>query len=112
MCVREQSKRSSPPEHAPGTGRVTHDDRGNAVWEWVVDVDDDATGVSGPLRLADTGGFTQGPRGSLKLRPKVAASGYNPYESGLLQPEARPVKRDLRALSRWIEQRRTRASDQ
>lgn len=29
--------------------------------------------------------------------------GYNPYESGLLQPRRSSDKRDLRELSKWIE---------
>ncbi|MCX7056637.1 MAG: hypothetical protein NTZ79_05420 [Proteobacteria bacterium] len=40
---------------------------------------------------------------------KIAAKGgNNPYESGLVKKTAPAVKRDLRELSRWIEERRQR----
>jgi len=112
--VRDHRTSLSPPDSPKDvlpTGHVIHDARGNAVWEWLADVDE-PTRLPGQLRLADTGEFTSSPRGTVKLRPTVAASGYNPYESGLIQPNARPVKRDLRALSRWIELRRTRSTQQ
>ena len=77
------------------SGQVRFDDRGNALWE---------TGrnrrLEHPLlELTDD----QPPRNTLKTNGGGLKAGYNPYDSGMLpKPSYRP-KKDLRALSRWIE---------
>jgi hypothetical protein len=49
----------------------------------------------------------QPPNAPIKQNPKGHRIGYNPYESGMLgKKKEPPKKRDLRALSTWIEQRR------
>ncbi len=80
------------------SGRVTFDDRGNAVWY---------TGrrkrLTHPaLSLADD---QDPPAGEARHNRVGLKKGYNPYESGLLeggQKEAVRKKKDLAALSKWI----------
>jgi hypothetical protein len=78
------------------SGQVRFDDRGNAVWE---------TGLNRRLEhpaltLADD----QAPRNTLKTNGTGLKAGYNPYDSGMLPKPSHRRKKDLRALSRWIEQ--------
>jgi hypothetical protein len=89
-------------EPAPSSGRVTFDDRGNAVWD---------TGrrkgvrVNPSLTLVDE---QDSPLGEARNNSTGARKGYNPYESGLLasnkKKKEEPRKRkDLAALSKWIQ---------
>jgi hypothetical protein len=86
-------------------GRVTHDDRGQAVWEWLVDIN--STDVRRRLpELSVTGTEAASPSGAPRFKKTFAESGFNPYETGLLEKAPRLPKRDLRELSRWIEMRK------
>jgi hypothetical protein len=82
------------------SGQVRFDDRGNAVWEtWR------GRRLEHPaLQLADQ----QPPRDGHIVNPSGLRSGYNPYDSGILSGKDRPRKKDLRALSKWIEQKKSR----
>jgi len=82
------------------SGEVRFDDRGNAVWEtWR------GGRLEHPaLQLADE----QLPRDGHKTNPVGLRSGYNPYDSGVLGGKDRPRRKDLRALSKWIEQKKIR----
>lgn len=82
------------------SGQVRFDDRGNAVWDtWR------GGRLEHPaLQLADG----QPSRDGHTDNPIGLASGYNPYESGILGGKDRPRKKDLRALSKWIEQKKGR----
>lgn len=76
------------------------DDRGNALWEtrqgrWL---------ENPSLALADN----QPPRDGHVVNSFGLRSGYNPYESGVLGRNEARRKRDLRALSKWIESRKSR----
>ena len=78
------------------SGQVRFDERGHALWE---------TGrnrrLEHPeLKLADE----QAPRNTLKTNGGGLKAGYNPYDSGMLPKPSYRRKKDLRALSRWIEQ--------
>lgn len=101
---------------ADRAGRINFDDRGNAFFEWRDDLlgeDNDAAqhrrdqALESPgLSLVDDG---SPPRKD--LAPRDCRSGYNPYESGVLDRKAPPKKRDLRELSRWIEAKRRADGD-
>lgn len=91
------------------SGRVKHDDRGNAIWEWAV-----ATGKFGAetsaqtlkkldnamLSLADN---VPTPLELVKRNPLGTVKGYSPYDSGVLaKKKGEPRKKDLRKLSEWL----------
>jgi hypothetical protein len=95
------------------TGRVSFDDRGNAVFEWanphLAREGDDADRARS--RALDNPTFSlveDEPKPGVPIREnkKGLRVGYNPYESGLLNEKPKRKKTDLRALSAWIEQRR------
>ena len=88
------------------TGRVDHDDRGNAVWAWAKNLPRAAIEHTG---LAIVDDDRPAPLGNAKLNKVAAVGGYNPYESGLVEKKrAAKTQRDLRELSKWIEQQKTR----
>jgi hypothetical protein len=90
------------------TGRVGRDDRGNAVWEWAGDVADPSLEQAG-LAIIDEAPL---PQANVRINRLASRSGYNPYESGLIERKGSRVKRrDLHELSRWIEQRKARGED-
>jgi hypothetical protein len=76
------------------SGRVTFDDRGNAVWEWALG--DSALSLENPsLSIA----ADQSPP-AVHDNPLGTKIGYHPYESGKLSKNAAPRrKKDLRRLS-------------
>jgi hypothetical protein len=91
------------------TGRVDHDDRGNAVWEWAKNIPGAALEHTGLAIVEDEQPL---PLATVKLNKVAAKAGYNPYESGLIEKKkAASKKRDLRELSRWIEQKKQRGED-
>jgi hypothetical protein len=102
------SKREAPVT-GNASGRVRHDDRGNAIWEWAV-----ATGKfsleSSTQRLKKLDNPTlslaedapTAPSGVVKRNPLGTAKGYSPYDSGVLAKTEPPRKKDLRKLSEWL----------
>ena len=95
------------PDASLPSGRVTHDERGNAVWKWAPDIDAQSVASESPASDA-----TSGPAVAPEPPIKPAASkGYNPYESGAAKSKASAPKRDLRELSRLIESRKNRDSE-
>jgi hypothetical protein len=91
------------------TGRVKHDDRGNAIWEWAVATgkfDGEASAQrlkkldSAMLSLADP---VPTPLELVTRNPLGTVKGYSPYDSGVLaKKKGEPRKKDLRKLSEWL----------
>ena len=91
------------------TGRVTHDERGIAIWEWA-----GAQGAltseiaSERLRKLDNSklGLAEDaptPSNVVKRNPLGTVRGYSPYDSGLLErKKTNAKKKDLRRLSEWM----------
>ena len=86
---------STPFEYDP-SGQVRFDDRGNAVWDtW------SGKALDHPGLALDEA--VNHPRANARLNAFAATCGYNPYDSGVIDKNRKPHKKDLRALSRWIE---------
>jgi hypothetical protein len=100
------------------SGRVKHDDRGNAIWEWAV-----TTGSfsleSSTQRLKKLDNPTlslaedaPSPSETVKRNPLGATQGYSPYDSGLLaKKDIAPRKKDLRKLSEWLKLKKQASSN-
>ncbi len=91
------------------SGRVKHDDRGNAIWEWAVSTGAFGTeGTTQRLKKLDNPTLslaedTSSPLDIVTTNPHGAVKGYSPYDSGLLaKKQAAPVKKDLRKLGEWL----------
>ncbi len=89
-----------------GSGRVTHDERGNAVWSWGNEIEPDFAVDATDLAVLPDPVNARGPM----IGRSAMNTGFNPYQSGLVQREERAPRRDLRELSRWIEQRNKTAA--
>ena len=110
LHVRERTVAAS---SANKPGKISFDDRGNAMFEWSNDLlaeDSDAgerlrdQALDHPgLAIADEEPVAGGP---IRVNPKGLRLGYNPYESGLLAKKEWKRKRDLRELSHWIDLKR------
>jgi hypothetical protein len=96
-------------ERGQPTGHVEHDDRGNAVWQWAEDIDSEPMLAAPVLEISDDTSDSRIESVNTGQYVRVIGKGgYNPYESGLVRKKELPRKRDLKALSQWIEQRRGR----
>lgn len=102
---------STPTGRAPG--RITFDEFGNAVYAWNDEryEGDDEMAERARLRALTHPGLAiaedePDPNAPIRRNPQGLRLGYNPYESGVLAHRVRKPKRDLRALSKWIEMRK------
>jgi hypothetical protein len=94
-------------------GKVGFDDRGNAQFEWSDDRlnEDSEFGERLRKKALEHPGLSlvedEAPvNAPIRVNPKGARMGYNPYESGLLTKKGPKPKRSLQELSKWIEARR------
>ena len=99
-------------------GHIAFDDRGNAVYEWnsadlVEDSEEAERARRQALTYANLSLVDEEPATNAPIRnnSKGLRLGYNPYESGLLPKKATGKKRDLRELSKWIEQKKKLGSE-
>ena len=107
FAERRHSEREQP-------GQVTFDDLGNAQYQWADDrmLEDSVDGETRrqrALALANLVLVEDEPPPDLKIitaNAKGLRVGYNTYESGKLEKKEWKKKRDLRALSQWIEARK------
>lgn len=101
------SSQAGKADDAPGQLGV--DDRGNVTWTWKQDdalLADDTLGAAERVRalldpsleLKDDDPTPLDPRNT-----KGLTVGYDPYQSGVLSRKERKKKRDMRALSEWVE---------
>lgn len=99
------------PKAGDGPGHLKEDDRGNITWQWANDalLQDDTFGAVQRMRaLVDPAlDVVEDPRASDPFHnPQGLAKGYDPYDSGALGKKRYRRKKNLRELSKWIEQRR------
>ena len=90
-----KSTSRSEPDFNP-SGRVSHDERGHAIWSWAQSPDN-ALFSGADLALVE-----DRVQGVWSDRER----GFDPYQSGVVRGERGPAKRDLRELSKWIELRK------
>ena len=103
------------------SGKVQHDDRGNAVWEWALRtarLERDGTSTTQPLTILDNPTLSlaedaPSPSDVVRPNPLGVVKGYDPYDSGRLDKKKKnaPTKKDLRKLSEWIRLRNQAANN-
>jgi hypothetical protein len=97
------------PEGHDRTGRVTRDDKGNAVWQWSRNIETPTVQVKRlGLSVAEDNATLPG---RVNIKRVAASSGIDPYDSGLVEKDTHVKKRNLQDLSRWVEMRKKLGED-
>lgn len=99
-------------------GRISYDDRGNAVYKWSDGRcnEDGEAGERARRKALEHPALSfveeeQPANTPIQNNAKGTRIGYNPYESGLLKRKPTAPKRDLRELSKWIEMKKKVANN-
>ena len=82
------------------SGRVVHDDRGNAVWQWEHHNEPGRNLRKSDLEIADTGNVVPE---AAQVDASTTVAGYSPYDSGPVRKESQVRKPSHRELSTLIE---------
>jgi hypothetical protein len=90
------------------SGHVTHDVKGNAVWNQSPDTETVPVLVE---RLGLTVVKDEAPVDALGIKRVPAEAGFDPYESGLVEKTQSIPRPDLRELSKIIKMRNQRGDD-
>ena len=117
-----KSTSPAPEKSAPGgpsvdqnqSGKVTFDDRGQAIWEWSTATGrfDRAGSTSTRLKkfVPELSIVDDAPpaAGGVRQNPGGIKKGYDPYDSGRLARTGKhkAVKKDLRKLGTWLNLRK------
>ena len=76
------------------SGRVIHDERGNAGWKWGLNTEPNPGEATAGLSIATTGGHESG-----AWSERRGAPGHSPYDKGAVKKPVAKRKRSLRELS-------------
>jgi hypothetical protein len=105
----QASKVDEADEADEAPGQLGHDDCGNLTWQWKQDevlLAGDTLGAATRVRALldpDLDLEDDEPRPHDPRNAKGLTHGYDPYQSGLLVKKESKKKRDLRALSEWVQ---------
>lgn len=90
-----------------GQGRIEFDELGNAVWVPYggPGTEETMNRLLNDETLAISPDSEKGTTTRIQSNPGGLKKGYDPYDSGLLVKKQWKKKKDLRALSKWIEQK-------
>lgn len=111
LGLRLRPRKVEPRPHT--AGQIAFDERGNAVYEWK-DArlgEDSQAGETARRKALEHPGLSivddEAPASApIRSNPKGLRVGYNPYESGMLAKKEFKKKRDLHALSKWVQAKR------
>ncbi len=91
-----------------GHGRIEYDELGNAVWVPYGGLGSEETlkRLLNDETLALSADDSKGTVRRVQPNAGGLRKGYDPYDSGMLLKKQWKKKKDLRALSKWIEQKK------